>query len=192
MLSLTAVTHSPSNCSGWTSVHWTLSYCLHIAFIWCVAFGGMVYHGIIWFSIAWHISVLWHILVHCDGLVYWDSVWCCGDPRLGTSYVSWLGPTSSCPLTDIYVIYLFDLSVFHSFRFTFTLIQFDKPDFDTKYKWRKSINSLNQQQPHIWSKSLNAGAVKDELDLFKDWKTLPVQPHRCQMQEKCNTHCVWS
>ena len=205
MLSLSAVAHSPSNCSGWTSVHWTLSYCLHIAFIWCVAFGGMVYHGIIWFSIAWHISVLWHILVHCDGLVYWDSVWCCGDPRLGTSYVSWLGPTSSCPLTDIYVIYLFDLSVFHSFRFTFTLIQFDKPDFDTKYKWRKSINSLNQQQPHIWAKIKVIECRSSQIWTFWGLKNtartntpmpnarkVPKRIHIVTSQSMCNTHCVRS
>ena len=112
---LTLLLHSRSNSSGWTSVHWTLSYCLHIAFIWCVAFGGMAYHGIIWFIYGLAKYCLAHLsVVTYLGTLWWFGVlvWCCSDPRLGTSYVSWLGPTSSCPLTDIYVIYLFDVSVF--------------------------------------------------------------------------------
>ena len=66
-----AVTHSRSNCTGWTSVHWTLSYCLHIAFIWCVAFGGMAYHGIIWFIYG----LAQYCLAHLSVMAYLGTLW---------------------------------------------------------------------------------------------------------------------
>ena len=68
---LTLLLHSRSNSSGWTSVHWTLSYCLHIAFIWCVAFGGMAYHGIIWFIYG----LAQYCLAHLSVMAYLGTLW---------------------------------------------------------------------------------------------------------------------
>ena len=62
-----AVTHSRSNCTGWTSVHWTLSYCL-LDLMCCIWRHGISWNNLVQYCLA-HLSVMAYL-----GTLWWFGV----------------------------------------------------------------------------------------------------------------------
>ena len=177
-----ALLHSRSNSSGWTSVHWTLSYCL-LDLMCCIWRHGISWNNLVQYCLA-HLSVMAYL-----GTLWWFGVLglCLvlqrsqvGDLVRELTRTNFLVPTD-WHLCDLFVWCICFSVVLDSHLLWFSLTnQILIQNTNDGNQLILSTSSSLIFEPR--SKSLNAGAVKYEL--FGDWKTLPVQTHRCQMQEK--------